>query len=69
MTRQIHRAAQAAPDTLVESASTSTSASTSAAPEPVPAAIVTTAEHCDALAGALPAWDLLPASPFIRRVR
>ena len=23
----------------------------------------------DALAGALPAWDLLPAAPFIRRVR
>lgn len=23
----------------------------------------------DALAGALPAWDLLPASPFIRRVK
>lgn len=65
MTRQIHGAAQAAPDTPVESAS----ASASAAPEPVPAAIVTTAEHCDALAGALPAWDLLPAAPFIRRVR
>ncbi len=67
MTRQIHGAAQAAPDTPVESASASASAS--AAPEPVPAAIVTTAEHCDALAGALPAWDLLPAAPFIRRVR
>lgn len=23
----------------------------------------------DALAGALPAWDLLPAAPFIRRVK
>lgn len=23
----------------------------------------------EALAGALPAWDLLPAAPFIRRVR
>jgi hypothetical protein len=23
----------------------------------------------DALAGSLPAWDLLPAAPFIRRVR
>ncbi|MEG0053693.1 MAG: hypothetical protein RR718_08630 [Comamonas sp.] len=23
----------------------------------------------DALAGALPAWDLLPASPFVRRVK
>lgn len=23
----------------------------------------------DALAGALPAWDLLPATPFIRRVK
>ena len=23
----------------------------------------------DALAGALPAWDLLPASPFVRRVQ
>ncbi|WP_241075228.1 hypothetical protein [Achromobacter insuavis] len=65
MTRQIHGAAQAAPDTPVESAS----AAASAAPEPVPATIVTTAEHCDALAGALPAWDLLPAAPFIRRVR
>jgi len=23
----------------------------------------------DALAGALPEWDLLPASPFVRRVK
>lgn len=23
----------------------------------------------DALAGALPVWDLLPASPFVRRVK
>lgn len=23
----------------------------------------------DALAGALPAWDLLPAMPFVRRVK
>ena len=26
-------------------------------------------EPQDTLAGALPAWDLLPASPFIRRVK
>jgi len=26
-------------------------------------------EHPDALAGALPEWDLLPATPFIRRVK
>jgi hypothetical protein len=29
----------------------------------------TLAEAPDALAGALPAWDLLPATPFIRRVK
>ncbi|HEX7863756.1 MAG TPA: hypothetical protein VF555_02340 [Variovorax sp.] len=26
-------------------------------------------EAPDALAGALPAWDLLPATPFIRRIK
>lgn len=36
-----------------------------AAPAPAPAP----ADTRDALAGALPAWDLLPASPFIRRVK
>lgn len=52
-------------------------------PEPQPAAAATPAAEPatasaaspapadvrDALAGALPAWDLLPASPFIRRVK
>ena len=33
---------------------------------PVPEA---TPETPDALAGALPAWDLLPVTPFIRRVK
>lgn len=27
------------------------------------------AQERDALAGALPEWDLLPASPFVRRVK
>ena len=27
------------------------------------------AQPVDALAGALPVWDLLPATPFIRRVK
>ncbi|MBB1241947.1 hypothetical protein EII47_31315 [Klebsiella pneumoniae] len=63
MTRQIHGAAQVAFDTPVESAPPAPT------PESAPTPIVTTPEHCDALAGALPAWDLLPASPFIRRVR
>ena len=31
------------------------------------ATIMATAK--DALAGSLPAWDLLPATPFIRRVK
>jgi len=34
-----------------------------------PAPAVVPAESRDALAGALPAWDLLPASPFIRRIK
>lgn len=33
--------------------------------QPTPAA----ASIQDALAGALPGWDLLPAAPFIRRVK
>lgn len=35
----------------------------------VPVAPPSQAETPDALAGALPAWDLLPATPFIRRVK
>ncbi|WP_164546764.1 MULTISPECIES: hypothetical protein [unclassified Variovorax] len=38
-------------------------ATTPATPQQAPA------EAPDALAGALPAWDLLPATPFIRRVK
>ncbi|MBB1634373.1 hypothetical protein [Cupriavidus sp. UME77] len=38
-----------------------------AATEPVQAALV--APLNEALAGAFPAWDLLPAAPFVRRVR
>lgn len=34
---------------------------------PAPAAQPTAPK--DALAGALPAWDLLPATPFLRRVK
>lgn len=37
-----------------------------AAAAPAPEA---TPETPDALAGALPAWDLLPLTPFIRRVK
>ncbi|MDQ2150173.1 hypothetical protein RBI22_15760 [Alcaligenaceae bacterium C4P045] len=41
-----------------------------AAPKATLSAVPTTAnEHPDALAGALPDWDLLPATPFIRRVK
>lgn len=29
----------------------------------------TQAQGRDALAGALPAWDLLPGSPFVRRIK
>lgn len=41
------------------------------APSGVPAAPVRDARPVlqDALAGAFPAWDLLPATPFIRRVK
>ncbi|MGJ7528048.1 hypothetical protein [Variovorax sp. GB1P17] len=35
----------------------------------VPAAPPSPTEAPDALAGALPAWDLLPATPFVRRVK
>jgi hypothetical protein len=34
-----------------------------------PAAPLTGDDQRDALAGALPAWDLVPATPFIRRVK
>jgi hypothetical protein len=40
--------------------------------DPAPVAIAMqqpASDPRDALAGALPAWDLLPASPFIRRVK
>lgn len=36
---------------------------------PATAAAPASTDTRDALAGALPAWDLLPASPFIRRVK
>lgn len=39
------------------------------APAPAAAAAATAAPPRDALAGLLPAWDLLPASPFVRRVK
>ncbi|MNL53912.1 hypothetical protein D3C87_1771990 [compost metagenome] len=35
----------------------------------VTAAIQAEGEKRDALAGALPAWDLLPATPFVRRIK
>ncbi|RBL83358.1 hypothetical protein DDE05_31360 [Streptomyces cavourensis] len=60
MTRQIQGSLPAAVSPQNESKT-----ETAVAPQPAPAP----PEHCDALAGALPAWDLLPASPFIRRVR
>lgn len=47
-----------------------------ATPAPVPAAVAAAPaaqpphnDPRDALAGSLPAWDLLPATPFIRRVK
>lgn len=39
-----------------------------AQPPLAPAATVQPVAH-DALAGALPSWDLLPASPFVRRIK
>lgn len=36
---------------------------------PASAAAAPQREPRDALAGLLPAWDLLPASPFVRRVK
>ncbi|WBX88289.1 hypothetical protein [Achromobacter mucicolens] len=39
------------------------------APATGPATAAAPADTRDALAGALPAWDLLPATPFIRRVK
>ena len=40
------------------------------APAPPPAPPPPTPTQApDVLAGALPAWDLLPATPFIRRVK
>lgn len=40
-----------------------------AAPAPAAVAAATAAPPRDAFAGLLPAWDLLPASPFVRRVK
>ncbi|MDH1379636.1 hypothetical protein N5J07_09260 [Comamonas aquatica] len=40
-------------------------------PAQTPLAPAATVQHVahDALAGALPSWDLLPASPFVRRIK
>lgn len=38
-------------------------------PAAAPAVPAESASPPDALAGALPDWDLLPGSPFIRRVK
>lgn len=35
----------------------------------LPASPAAAAQPRDAFAGLLPAWDLLPASPFVRRVK
>ncbi|WP_156919880.1 hypothetical protein [Comamonas composti] len=54
------------------SASTPTPASNppaALAPVAAPAAQTGPQDRRDMLAGALPPWDLLPASPFVRRVR
>lgn len=61
MVRQIHTGAathEAVAENVVKQA-------------PAPAAEQAPAEalQSDALAGALPAWDLQPATPFIRRVK
>ena len=44
-------------------------ASNTAPPAQTPSAPAVTVQPVahDALAGALPSWDLLPASPFVRR--
>lgn len=57
----------------------STVQQTPATPEPTSAGVPVGAvplvapfgneDHRDALAGAFPAWDLVPAIPFVRRVK
>lgn len=44
-------------------------AAAAAAADSAPAAAPVQEDARDALAGALPAWDLLPATPFIRRMK
>jgi len=57
---------------IIPGATAPTSPTLPAVPAPIAAPTPpqqTLAEAPDALAGALPAWDLLPATPFIRRVK
>lgn len=54
-------AGQPASDGLFEGGSPDTQAASRPDPAPTPASEV--------LAGAFPEWDLLPATPFLRRVR
>jgi hypothetical protein len=54
---------------LTDQAPQAQSADPVALPPAAPAAPAQKAVPQDALAGAFPAWDLLPATPFIRRVK
>lgn len=64
MIRQISPGPTLVPDAQATPAAACANAAVS---ERTPAAAP--ADTRDALAGALPAWDLLPASPFIRRIK
>ncbi|GEM_PF-1182270 len=52
----------------VPNASSAPRAAPSAHPAPTPQPVEPQTDR-DALAGALPDWDLLPGSPFVRRIK
>lgn len=61
---------QISPGPVLVPDSASAAGSAPVTPERVdPVPVAASADPRDALAGALPAWDLLPAAPFIRRVK
>lgn len=60
MTRQFLTDQQPAPPAV---------AATVPAPQGTAQQLPIASAYQDALAGAFPAWDLLPATPFIRRVK
>ena len=62
MSRAIISGASAPSDRSPAAAGDAPASAAAPAPEAAP-------ETPDALAGALPAWDLLPVTPFIRRVK